>query len=106
MSNYPNTHGALLAAALVATFGVCGAQEPAPPASPPPQDAATPVIQPEAIATLHKMGEYLRSLKTFSISVDNTTDEVLMSGQKIQVGGTTTLIARKPNGLKAMVRQR
>jgi hypothetical protein len=101
----------VLAAALLAA-GVCHAQQPesppaspGPQASPAPQEAPAPVIQAEAIAALTKMGAYLHTLKAFSVTSAITVDEVLLSGQKIQVGGVNTLTARRPDRLKATVRK-
>jgi len=101
----------VLAAALLAA-GVCRAQQPesspaspVPQASPAPQEAPAPVIQAEAIDALTKMGAYLHTLKAFSVTSAITVDEVLLSGQKIQVGGVNTLTARRPDRLKATVRK-
>src|SRR6266511_3777102 len=68
-------------------------------------EAPAPVIQAEAIDALAKMGEYLRTLKTFSVTCDITIDEVLLSGQKIQVSGANTLTVRRPDRLKATMKQ-
>jgi hypothetical protein len=99
----------LLAAALLAA-GICPAQQPAPSPSAPeasqgPQETPAPVVQAEAIDALKQMGAYLHTLKTFSVTADITTDEVLLSGQKIQVGGENTLTVRRPDRLKATVRK-
>ncbi|WP_266181070.1 DUF2092 domain-containing protein [Dyella humicola] len=48
---------------------------------------------------LNKMGAYLRTLNMFTLQVDTTLDEVLLSGQKLQFGGKLTYKYRKPNGL-------
>lgn len=99
----------LLAATLLAA-AAGRAQQPAPvpaaaEASPPPQAAPAPAIQPAAIDALKQMSAYLRTLKAFSVTADITTDEVLLSGQKIQVGGESTLTVRRPDRLKATVRK-
>jgi len=99
----------VLAAALLAA-GICRAQQPAPSpstpkASPAPQETPTPVIQADAIEALKQMGAYLHTLKDFSVTADITSDEVLLSGQKIQVGGENTLTVRRPDRLKATVRK-
>jgi len=99
----------VLAAALLAA-GICRAQQPTPSpstpkASPAPQETPTPVIQADAIEALKQMGAYLHTLKDFSVTADITSDEVLLSGQKIQVGGENTLTVRRPDRLKATVRK-
>jgi hypothetical protein len=105
MLRKPSVRKVVLAAALLA-IGVCHAQQPAsPPASPAPQAAPAPVIQAEAIDALKKMGAYLLTLKAFSVTSNITVDEVLLSGQKIQVGGANTLTVRRPDRLKATVRK-
>ena len=103
------TYNVVIAAALLAA-GICHAQQPAPSssapqASPAPQGTPAPVIQAEAIDALKQMGAYLHTLKTFSVTADITSDEVLLSGQKIQVGGENTLTVRRPDGLKATMRK-
>ena len=100
-------YSVILVATLLAA-SACRAQQPAaspsaPQASPAPQEA--PAIQAEAIDALKQMGAYLHTLKTFSVTADITSDEVLLSGQKIQVGGENTLTVRRPDGLKATVRK-
>jgi hypothetical protein len=70
-----------------------------------PAPAVAPVIEPQAIDALRKMGAYLHTLKAFSVTSENLTDEVLLSGQKVQVAGTSTIIARRPDRLYAMVKK-
>jgi hypothetical protein len=89
-------------------LSVCSAQQaPAPAATPPPPTAATtpagPVIEPDAVAALHRMGAYLRTLKAFSLQADTVIDEVTDDGMKLQFGGTVTMQARRPNGLRLAV---
>lgn len=50
---------------------------------------------------LERMGTYMSSLKAFSLTADDTIDQVLESGQKIQLSSTIDLQVRKPNGLRA-----
>lgn len=72
-------------------------------ASPPAAGQAGMPVQrdPEAIAALERMGAYLRTLTTFAISSDITTEEVLDTGQSIQYTGAIDLIAQRPNRLRA-----
>ena len=46
----------------------------------------------------------LRSLKSFTVHAESTTDEVLDSGQKIQFGSTVKLKARLPDRLRMDVK--
>jgi hypothetical protein len=62
-----------------------------------------PAVDPGAMAALQSMGAYLRSLKTFQVEVATTDEDVLDDGQKIQYSGTTSILARMPNGLRAEV---
>ena len=75
-------------------------------ASKPSEPAATvdtkavdlaPVIEPKAIAALQNMGGFLRTLKTFEVSFKVSKDEVLESGQKVMVDGTSELIVQTPD---------
>jgi len=101
-----------LAAALLVA-GTCHAQQPAPstPTAPVPgaasatEAAPAPVIQAEAIDALKEMGAYLRTLETFSVTANVTVDEVLLSGQKIQVSGENTMTVRRPDRLRGAMRK-
>ena len=62
-----------------------------------------PAVDPGAMAALQGMGAYLRTLKTFQVEVATTDEDVLDDGQKIQYSGTTSILARMPNGLRAEV---
>jgi hypothetical protein len=58
-----------------------------------------PLIEPDAIAALTKMGGYLRSLKSFQVDAVTSTEDVLADGQKVQFDGVTKLLARMPDRL-------
>jgi hypothetical protein len=62
--------------------------------------APAPEIEPAAMAALSAMGKELRSLKSFGLHVETTTDEVLSTGQKVQFAGTADYSVRAPNGLR------
>jgi hypothetical protein len=49
------------------------------------------------------MGAFLRQQRTLAIKAETTTDEVLASGQKIQLGEAIDLRVRRPNRLRADV---
>ncbi len=103
----PAVLAALMAVAACATTSAGAQQAPAPaaqasaaPASAAPADARDP----KAIAALEAAGRHLRSLKTFDVRADTTTDEVMTTGQKLQFGGTVRYRARLPDRLRAEVR--
>ena len=73
----------------------CLAQSAAPPAQP---------RDPAVIARLTQMGDYLRSLKSFTVKADTAKDEVLADGQKVQFGGTLEYHYATPDKLRASVR--
>jgi hypothetical protein len=113
-----NAHSAVLMPALLALLaGGCSAQqaasstalqaqpspavesktiEPSSAAEPNTVEPA-PVIEPKAMEALQKMGAFLQTLKTFEVSFKLSKDEVLDSGQKVMVDGTSELIAQRPD---------
>ena len=56
-----------------------------------------PQIEPDAMAALQKMGAYLRSLRSFQVVANTTTEDVLVDGQKIQFAGVTNMVVRMPD---------
>ncbi len=54
------------------------------------------VIDPDAVAALQRMSEFLVSLKTAEIRSNGTIDVVSDAGQRIQLDGTTNYKLRKP----------
>ena len=87
-------------AALLLFAGGAAAQAPRTTA---PVPTAAPAEQrdPEAIAALERMGDHLRSIMTFGVTGDITTEEVLDTGQTIQYTGAIDLIAQRPGRLRA-----
>ena len=67
------------------------------------QQAATPLVEPEAIAALDRMGSYLRTLKSFQVEAVTTDEDVLENGMKIQYSGTSNILVQMPNKLRAEV---
>ncbi len=63
--------------------------------------AETQSLDPAAMQALDRMGAYLRGLKSFSLQANDAVDEVLDSGQKIQLTKTVELQVRKPDHLRA-----
>ena len=84
----------LLAAPLAAT----GAQEKKGPAA-----ASASAIDPEAVAATEKMEAFVKTLTTYSIHADTTTDEVLLVGPKVQFGGTIDATVRLPNRVRLTI---
>jgi hypothetical protein len=58
-------------------------------------------IDPNAMEALNKMGAFLRGLKAFQVDSETTNDDVLDDGEIITDIGTSTLLAVKPNLLRA-----
>lgn len=84
---------AALAASIALPFATARSQA--------PKDTAA--VEPDAIAALTKMGDYLRSLKAFQVQATVTTEDVLDDGQKVQTASTGNLIAARPNRLRLEV---
>ena len=75
---------------------VCCAQSPATSSS---KTSTEPVMAPEAIAALEKMGGFLRTLKAFTVRADTDIDEVLDdTGQKLQFGTLWSFTSACPIG--------
>jgi hypothetical protein len=60
-------------------------------------------IDPDAMAALKKMGDYLRTLNAFQVKADITTESVTNDGQKIQLMTTADMIAKRPDRLRVEV---
>ena len=63
----------------------------------------TSSIDPDAVAALNKMGEYLRTLKTMQVTANVTTEEVAEDGQKVQELKQIDLLAQRPNRMRVIV---
>lgn len=63
------------------------------------QGAEAPMRDPAALAALDGMGQALRSLNSFSLASDASTEVVLDSGQKIELDGLVTFKVKKPDRL-------
>lgn len=66
--------------------------------------AEAPVKDARALGALGSMSTYLRSLKSFALRADTTTDEVLLSGQKLQFNGTVNYQFVAPDRLRLDLR--
>jgi hypothetical protein len=67
------------------------------------QATGLPAIDPGAMEALDKMGAYLRTLKSFQVRADITTDDVLDDGQTIQFSSKVDLVAERPNRMRTEV---
>ena len=85
------------AAALALPLAI-GAVSPSPSSA--KSDTAKPAIDPDAMAALHRMGEFLRNQQTFAVQAKGTTDDVISSGQKVQFNGVVDLKVRRPDRMR------
>jgi hypothetical protein len=67
------------------------------------QPTSSPLVEPEAVAALDKMGSYLRTLKSFQVESVTTDEDVLENGLKIQYAGVSNILAQMPDRLRAEV---
>jgi hypothetical protein len=63
----------------------------------------TATLDPDAMEALNKMGAYLRTLKSFQVSADVSTDKVLDDGQAIQFGSKVDIVIARPNRMRVEV---
>lgn len=68
------------------------------------ESSASSDVEPEAIASLNKMGTYLRSLKVFQVRAETSKQVVLTNGQKVTFASLSDLLAEAPNHLRAEVK--
>jgi hypothetical protein len=76
----------------------------APPARAQAVAADTPVVDAAVMKRLAEVGSYLRAQKRFAVKAEATTDEVLLSGQKLQFASTVEYQVSSPDKLRASVR--
>jgi hypothetical protein len=58
-------------------------------------------IDPDALQILKGMTDYLGSLQEFSMHTENTYEDVLATGQKIQFGFSTEIVVKRPDKIRA-----
>lgn len=63
--------------------------------------AQASAVDPAATQILRRMTDYLGSLQRFSLDTQNTIEEVLDSGQKIQYDLSTAVVIQRPNKVRA-----
>lgn len=81
---------AALASLLMLAAAAAGAQD----------GKEAPAIAPQAVATVKRMSDYLKTLTAYRIQAETTTDEVLVAGPKVQYGGTIDATVRMPDRLR------
>lgn len=92
---------ALVAPVLV--LGVSPGRAATQPATSPAPKAAAPAIAPEAKDALTRMGEFLKSLQTFSLHQDIIREQVINGDLKVQKTSTADVSVRQPSDLKSEV---
>lgn len=91
-------------AAVALTTLPAGAATPPPAATKATAAKSAATLDPDAAAALNRMGAYLRSLKTFEVTSDNTMEEVLGNGQKLQFLNRVRYIVGGPDKLYSEIR--
>jgi len=86
---------AILFASAAVLLGTAGARA---------QDASQPVVEPETLVALNRMGAALQALTDFSLEAETTRESVLETGQKLQYGGTLQIVAHRPDRFRISVR--
>jgi len=66
-----------------------------------PMQARAQTVDPAAVQTLQRSLDYLASLKQFSVHAQNTVEEVLELGQKVQFDSSNILMIKRPDKLLA-----
>lgn len=91
MPDLKRSRAALVSIALILACGTAPAQE---------RHSIAPLIEPGSIEALKKMGDHLQSLKVFSLKATTTTEVVLDTDQKLEIGGTATYEVKRPDRLR------
>jgi hypothetical protein len=63
--------------------------------------AQAPAVDPAATQILKRMTDYLGSLKQFSVRTQNTLEDVLDSGHRVDLDVSASVIVSRPNKLRA-----
>ena len=100
MTLHPKRRTALLLAGLALAGVVLAEDQGTAPAAPTTETSA---IDPAAMQALDRMGAYLRGLTSFSLRADDAVDEVLDTGQKLQITKTVEFQVHKPDRLHAEI---
>lgn len=60
------------------------------------QSAATPTVDPDGVAALKRMSDYLGTLKSFELTSDSTIDVITANGQRVQLGAVIRYKVMRP----------
>ncbi len=71
--------------------------------APPASSQDTAAVAPQVDHVLHQMGAYLADTETMTFRATVTTDDVLPTGQTIQVARTMDVLVRRPNRIRVYV---
>lgn len=93
------TYPAQESATMAPSAGPAAARHPSAKSSPAAGSTRTAVDH-AVIAALNGMGAFLRAQRSFAVRSETATDEVLDTGQKIQLGEIIEMWVRRPNGLR------
>jgi hypothetical protein len=63
--------------------------------------AQAPAVDPAAVQILKRMTEYIGSLQQFSVHTQNTLEDLLDSGQRIDFDVAASVVLSRPNKLRA-----
>ena len=63
--------------------------------------AKAPAVDPEAVQTLQNMTAYMAKLEKFSVHTENTIEEALANGQRIDLDVSANMLIRRPNKVLA-----
>jgi len=91
------------ALAVMAAASVAQAQAPASGSDEPEQAQAQAEMQPQAVDALNKLGNYLRTVKSFRIQADSVTDAVLTTGQNVGFLHRTEMSVQRPNKVRVVI---
>jgi len=93
------------ALAVMAAASVAQAQAPASGSDEPEQAQAQAQaeMQPQAVDALNKLGNYLRTVKSFRIQADSVTDAVLTTGQNVGFLHRTEMSVQRPNKVRVVI---
>lgn len=58
-------------------------------------------VDPDALQILKGMTDYVGGLQQFSMHTENTYEDVLVTGQKIQYGFSTDIVVQRPDKIRA-----
>lgn len=65
--------------------------------------ADEPTVEPQADMLLQRMGAVLGAAEGFTVTNTFTSDEVVSTGEIVQLEGTVEIALRRPNGLRAAI---